>query len=165
MNTMILRPFSKGFLSQFVWTPQTLAFTNEEILSLDRELSEYEQVFLNPDIEKNLISKNELLASFAISKAEDSHLTLQEAQDVYNLLLADPDYDFVGKQLKAKVKLTQKDCDQLEFFNIAKTFRNLNQEPLKIAELTLEKIKELHQNLTQGLDIFQKYLSDFTVYN
>ena len=79
MNTTILHPFSKGFLSQFVWTPQTQPFTNEEILLLDRELSEYEQVFLNPDIERNLISKNELLASFAISKAEDSRLTLKEA--------------------------------------------------------------------------------------
>ncbi|MBI2596659.1 Fic family protein [Candidatus Daviesbacteria bacterium] len=164
MNTLILRPFSKGFLSQFVWIPKIQPFTNKEILSLDRELSEYEQVFLNPDIERNLISKNELLASFAISKAEDSHLTLPEAQDVYNLLISDPDYDFVAKLLKARVKLTQKDYDQLEFFNIAKTFRNLNQQPIKIAELTPEKIKKLHQNLTQGLDLFQKYLSDFTVY-
>lgn len=164
MNTTILRPFSKGFLSQFVWIPQTLPFTNEEILSFDRELSEYEQVFLNPDIERNLISKNELLASFAISKAEDSRLTLQEAQGVYDLLLSDPEYDFVAKLLKAKVKLTQKDYDQLEFFNIAKTFRKLNQEPLSISELTSDKIRQLHRSLTQGLDIFHQYLSDFTVY-
>lgn len=164
MNTTILRPFSKGFLSQFVWTPQTLPFTNEEVLSFDRQLSEYEQVFLNPDIEQNLISKNELLASFAISKAEDSKLTMQEAQDVYNLLLSEKDYDFVGKKLKAKVKLSQKDYDQLEFFNIAKTFRKLNQDPLSIKELTPEKIKEVHRNLTQGLDVFEKYLSGFTVY-
>src|SRR3989344_1556439 len=124
MNTTILKPFSGSFLSQFVWTPQTLPFTNEEILSLDKDLSEYEQVFLNPDVEKNLISKNELLASFAISKAEASELTLQEAQDVYSLIVSDPDYNFVGKKLKAKKKLTQKEHDQLEFFLIARTFRN-----------------------------------------
>lgn len=164
MNTTILQPFSKGFLSQFVWVPQTLPFTNEEVMSFDRELSEYEQVFLNPDIERSLISKNELLASFAISKAEDSRLTLQEAQDVYNLLLSEPDYDFVGKKLRTKVKLNQKDYDALEFFNIAKTFRRLNQEPLSIKKLSPDKIQELHRSLTQGLDIFQKYLSDFTVY-
>src|SRR3989338_8475436 len=164
MNTTILHPFSKGFLSQFVWTPQTQPFTNEEILLLDRELSEYEQVFLNPDIERNLISKNELLASFAISKAEDSRLTLKEAQDVYSLLLSEPDYDFVAKLLKAKLKLTQKDYDQLEFFNVAKTFRKLNQEHVKIEEITPERVKELHRNLTQGLDVFQQYLSGFTVY-
>ncbi len=164
MSTIILKPFSKGFLSQFIWTPQTLPFTNEEILSFDKELSEYEQVFLNPDIEKNLISKNELLASFAISKAEDSRLTLQEARDVYELLVFEPDYDFVGKKLKSKVKLNQKDYDQLEFFNIAKTFRSFNQQPLLIKEITPDKIRQLHRNLTQGLDIFKQYLAGFTVY-
>lgn len=164
MNTTILRPFSGKFLSQFVWAPQTLPFTNEEVESLDRELSEYEQVFLNPDIEKNLISKNELLASFAISKAENSQLTLREAQDVYSLIISYPNYDFVGKKLKDKKKLTQKDYDQLEFFNIAKTFRMLNQKPFSIKELTPERILSLHLQLSQGLDIFKKYLSDFTVY-
>lgn len=164
MNTAILKPFSKGFLSHFMWTPQTLPFTNEEILSLDKELSEYEQVFLNPDVEKNLISKNELLASFAISKAEASELTLQDAQDVYSLILSDPDYDFVAKLLKEKEKLRQKDHDQLEFFNIAKTFRNINQTPFSIKDLTSAKILQLHVDLTQGLDIFNRYLSEFNIY-
>lgn len=164
MNTTIVRPFSGTFLSQFVWAPQTVPFTNEEILSLDRELLLYEQVSLNPDIEKNLISKNELLASFAISKAENSELTLKEAQDVYSLIISDPDYDFVGKKLKAKKKLTQKDHDQLEFFNIAKLFRSLNQKPFPIQALTPEKIRELHRQLTKGLDLFKDYLTEFTVY-
>lgn len=164
MNTTILKPFSGKFLSKFIWVPQILPFTSEEIESLDRELSEYEQVFLNPDIEKNLIRKNELLASFAISKAENSQLTLKEAQDVYSLITSDPDYDFVGKKLKVKKKLTQKDHDQLEFFNIAKTFRKLNQELFSIKELTPSKILQLHRDITQGLDIFKEYLSDFTVY-
>jgi len=164
MNTTIVKPFSGAFLSQFVWAPQTVPFTNEEVLSLDRELLLYEQVSLNPDIEKNLISKNELLASFAISKAENSQLTLKEAQGVYSLIISDPNYDFVGKKLKAKKKLTQKDHDQLEFFNIAKLFRSLNQKPFPIKELTAEKIRELHRELTQGLDIFKDDLSEFTLY-
>lgn len=164
MNTNIIKPFSTGFLSQFIWTPQTISFTNEEIESLDRELVKYEQIFLNPDIERSLISKNELLASFAISKAENSQLTLQEAQNVYSLILSDPDYDFVGKKLKAKKKLTQKDHDELEFFNIAKTFKRFNQEPFLIKELTAERILKLHRDLTQGLDIFNKYLSEFNIY-
>jgi len=164
VNTTILKPFSQPFISDFVWTPQTLPFTSEEIISFDKELSVYEQVFLNPDIEKNLIGKNELLASFAISKAEDSQLTLQEARDVYNLVLSDPNYDFIRERLKAKEKLTNKDYDKLEFFNILKTFRSINQEPFTIDDLTPLKIREFHTNLTQGLDIFKDYLSDFTVY-
>ena len=164
VNTTILKPFSQPFISDFVWTPQTLPFTSEEIISFDKELSVYEQVFLNPDIEKNLISKNELLASFAISKAEDSQLTLQEAQGVYSLVLSDPNYDFIREKFKAKEKLTNKDYDKLEFFNILKTFRSINQEPFTIDDLTPLKIREFHTNLTQGLDIFKDYLSDFTVY-
>src|SRR3972149_9607375 len=109
VNTTILKPFSQPFISDFVWTPQTLPFTSEEIILFDKELSLYEQIFLNPDIEKNLISKNELLASFAISKAENSQLSLAEAQDVYNLILSDANYDFVRRKLKTKEKLTQKD--------------------------------------------------------
>ncbi|TSC86287.1 MAG: Uncharacterized protein G01um101416_710 [Microgenomates group bacterium Gr01-1014_16] len=164
VDTTIFKPFFTTFISNFVWTPQTLPFTSEEIIALDKDLSVYEQVFLNPDIEKNLVSKNELLASFAISKAEDSQLSLQEAQDVYNLILSDPNYDFIREKLKAKKKLTNKDYDELEFFNILKTFRNINQEPFTIDDLTPLKIRRLHINLTQGLDIFKDYLSDFTVY-
>lgn len=164
IDTTISRPFSGSFLSQFVWTPQTLPFKDEEIISFDRELSVFEQVFLNPDIGKNLISKNELLASFAISKAEDSQLTLAEAKDVYNLILYDPNYDFIREKLKAKEKLTQKDYDKLEFFNIAKTFRKLNQIPLTIKELTQENVLELHRQLTRGLDIFKNHLPSFTIY-
>lgn len=163
-DTTILRPFSEKFISGLFWTPQTLPFTSEEIASLDRELSVYEQVYLNPDIEKNLISKNELLASYAISKAENSLLTLPEAQDVYNLIVSDPDYDFIREKLKSRGKLTQKECDKLEFFNILKTFRNINQEEFTINNLTPSKIREIHNSLTKGLDVFKIYLSDFTVY-
>lgn len=164
VDTTILRPFSQPFISDFVWTPQTLPFSDEEIILFDKELSVYEQVFLNPDIERNLISKNELLASFAISKAEDSKLTLQEAQDVYNLILSDPNYDFIREKLKAKEKLTHKDYDKLEFFNILKTFRGQNQDLFTIDDLTPLKVRELHGSLTQGLDIFKEYIPDFTVY-
>lgn len=167
-ETQISKPFSGNFLSQFVATPQTLPFKDNEVMTLDRELSVFEQVFLNPDIEKNLMSKNELLASFAISKAENSQLTLAEAQDVYNHILSDPNYDFVRRKLKTKEKLTQKDYDKLEFFNIAKTFRSLNHPPaggpLSITELTPHEVLTLHHELTRGLDIFKKHLPDFTIY-
>ncbi len=164
MDQLITRPFAHTFLSQFVFTPKLLPFSDEEITKIDRELAEYEQVFLNPDIERNLISRNELLASFAISKAENSSLTLQEAQDVYDVILANKEYSFIGDKLKTKQKLTRKDYEKLEFYNIAKTFRSLNQSPVKINELTPVLIREIHLSLSRGLDIFSKYLPDFTVY-
>lgn len=158
------KPFTYPFLSQFVFTPALLPFTDKEIIKLDRELEEYGQIFLNPDIERNLISRNELLASFAISKAENSTLTLPEARDVYDVILARGEYTFISDKLKAKQKLTRKDYERLEFFNIASTFRNLNQTPVKINEFTPKLLREIHQSLSQGLDIFAKYLSDFDVY-
>lgn len=163
-NIATKKPFAQPFLSQYVFTPTLLPFSDEEIKKIDTELGEYEQVFLNPDIERNLISRNELLASFAISKAENSSLTLQEAQAVYEVILANEEYTFVSDKLKAKQKLTRKDYEKLEFFNIAKTFHSLNQNPIKINELTPKLIRDVHLNLSRGLDIFAKYLPEFTVY-
>lgn len=149
--------FKTPFLSQFVFTCELLPFTDTELIDHDRDLSIFEQVFLNPDIEKSLISKNELLASFAISKAEQSTLTLTEAQNIYDLVLS-------RNKLQAGKRLTQKDHDKLEFFNIAKTFRTLNQTTFTLDTLTPGFVQNLHKELTQGLDVFEKYLNDFTVY-
>lgn len=163
-NIATEKPFISSFLSQFVLTSTLLPFTDAEIVKIDKELATYEQVFLNPDIERSLISRNELLASFAISKAENSSLTLQEAQDVYDVILANEEYTFISDKLKARQKLTQKDYEKLEFFNIARTFRNLNQSPIKISDLTPSLIRDIQQSLSRGLDIFDKFLPDFTVY-
>src|ERR1035437_4248509 len=164
MNKIASKPFTHTFLSQFVLIQKLLPFSDDEIKNIDAELAEYEQVFLKPDIEKNLISRNELFASFAISKAENSTLTLQEAQNVYSLLLTNEEYTFISDKLKKKEKLTQKDYDKLEFYNIAKTFRSLNEAPFSIDTITADDIRKLHQSLSLGLDVFEKYLLDFTVY-
>ncbi|MFH1564537.1 MAG: hypothetical protein ABIC82_01675 [bacterium] len=65
--------FSRQFLSQFIFTRNSLPFFDEEIIAIDKELLNFERLFLNLDIEKNLISKIEF-SSFAISKAENSTL-------------------------------------------------------------------------------------------
>lgn len=161
-STTTLKLFNKPFLDQLILTPSLLPFTDREILQLDSDLNQYEQLFLDPDIEKNLISKNELLASFAISKAENSSLTLQEAQDLYAFILSNKDYSFISEKIKAKKKITRKDYEKLEFFNIAKTFRN--SQTIRIEDVTPQFIQKLHTQLTQGLDVFQSYLPDFDVY-
>ncbi|HCC84390.1 MAG TPA: hypothetical protein DEP87_01800 [Candidatus Pacebacteria bacterium] len=164
-DILIKHPFTTAHLSKFYYAPETINITNEDIFQLDRELTMYEQVFINPDIEKSLIGKNELLASFAISKAENSQLTLKEARDVYELVTTHPDYNFISQKLQTKTNLTQKDYDQLEFFNIVRSFRLLNQQNESVFKLlSTEFILTLHQQLTQGLDIFKDYLPAFTVY-
>lgn len=165
MNKIASKLFTHTFLSEFVFVQKLLPFSDEEIRGIDTELTKYEQVFLNPDIEKHLISRNELLASFAISKAENSTLTLQEARQVYDVVLANEELTFVSNKLKKKEKLTQKDYDKLEFFNIAKTFRDLSESPtITIENITPDLIKKIHHNLSLGLDVFERYLPDFTIY-
>lgn len=157
-------PFSGSFLSSFILTPKLLFFTNDEIISLDKKLNRFEQIILNPEIEKGLITKNEILTSFAISKAENSSLTFAEAQDIYNLMKNDHTYDFLNQKIKNQKKLTQKDHDKLEFFNIAKTFRKISSMRFNFNDLNTNFIKNIHKDLTLGLDIFSKTLPDFTLY-
>ena len=158
------RPFSTPFLDKFILTPSILPLQDKLLIKLDQQLSDYEQVFLDPEIEKSLISRNELLASYAISKAENSQLTLGEAEDVYQLILGNKRYQFIANKIKNKEKLTQKDHDKLEFFNIAQTFHDVNGQVFSLDKLTPEYILNLHQQLTQGLDVFQDYLPDYELY-
>ena len=159
-----IKPFSLRFLESFVLTKDVLPFTDKEIIRLDKELAEYEQVFMDPEVEKHLMSKNELLTSFAISKAENSSLTFGEAQEVYDVVLQRKEYNFINKKLSERKKFTVKDYEKLEFFNIAKTFREENLKLFTIKALTADYIKKIHLKLTQGMDIFHAHLSDFTVY-
>lgn len=156
--------FKNKALKDFVYAKSLLPFTDKEILDLDQRLNEYEQVFLNPDIEKHLLTKNEMLASFAISKAEQSSLTLLEAEEIYNYLIKNPEYDFISQKLKVKKKLTRKDYEKLEFYNITKTFHSLNQKFFNLKKLNIKIISEIHKQLTIGLDIFSKYLPAFDCY-
>ncbi len=159
----VSRLISRLILDRFTFNKAILPLTDEEIVLLDKEINAYETKQLNPDLENNLYAKNELLVSFAISKAENSQLTLDEAREVHHLVVSDPDFDFIKKKLSRK-KLTQKDHNKLEFFNITKTFRTLNQNLFALSDFTPDHLKHVHRLLTRGLDIFADYLPDFTVY-
>lgn len=157
-------PFKSPFISDFTYIPESFSVKDEDIKKLDVELNQFEEIFLDSEIEKNLISKNELLASFAISKAENSELTLEEAQGVYKLVLENKEFDFIHNKMEKGLALDRKDYERLEFFNIAKTFRSLNKEILKIEDITPEFICKIHFEITKGLDIFSKFLPEFTTY-
>ena len=120
-----MTPFTHPFLSQFSFTPKALPLTDKELFNLDQKLEKQEQLLLSLDLEKVLITKNEFLASFAISKAEQSQLTIDEAKNVYKLVVDEESPLFLTKKIKSGQTLTQKDHDRLEFFNVAKTFRFL----------------------------------------
>jgi Fic family protein len=164
MEAKIINLFKSPFIKDFIIVPSRLPFSESELRNFDKILNKFERLYLNPDIEKNLITRNELLASFAISKAEYSSLTIKEAKEVYDLVVSGEDYSFINKKLKQEKKLSQHDHDRLEFFNIAKTFREFNQKSFNLSDLSINFIQEIHNHLTRGMDIFQKYLSDFTPY-
>ncbi len=156
--------FINDYLRSLSFAPELLPFKNGEILSLDGELFQYEETSLSPDVERYLISKNEILTLFAISKAENSTLTIKEAEDVYDKVVNNEEYKFIGGKIISKLSLLKKDYEKLEFYNIAKAFKELRASNFKISDLTPEFIKELHGKITFGMDVFQKYLPDFTPY-
>jgi len=163
MNTT-RQPFKSPFLSRFTIDTSQFPFSNEEIKELDAKLVSYERSILDPDIGKYLLTKNELFASFAISKAENSALSLNEARELYELISRDPTLALVKKELKQKGKLTVKDYEKLEFLNIVRVFKGYNQNLFSLKELNVDFIKELHFQLTKGLDVFDQYLPGFTCY-
>lgn len=156
--------FKQEYLAELDFNIEALPFQNDDIYELDKKLLQYERSFLKPETEKFLITKNELLASFAISKAENSELTLKEAGDVHKLLVENKEYKFIGDKLKLKFKLARKDYEKLEFYNVAKTFMELSKHPLSLDDFDLDFIKDLHGKITFGMDLFQKYFLDFSVY-
>lgn len=159
----IICPFVQPFLSSFFIAPNSLSFKDEDLKEADKKLSVYEKTEIDWSLEKSLRERNDMLVSYAVSKAENSSLTLAEAADIYNLIDDAP--SFLVKKIKEAKKLTQNDYDRLEYYNIAKTFKALAEDGFGINDLTPELILKLHLRLTENLDIFSKHLSSFEVYN
>ena len=160
----IVYPIKKTpYLKEFSTVLDLEKFDNL-IKKLDKELINYEKTIVYPLIEENLISKNGLLTSFAISKAEDSKLTLAEAKSVYKFVLNNKEYKFISNKIEEGKKLTQKDYEKLEFYNISKVFNKFKNANLQIKDLNLDFIKNLHLELTAGLDIFEEKVHEFEPY-
>lgn len=159
----IIYPFVQPFLSSFFVDPNKLPFNEEALKIADQALAGYEKSEIDWRLEKTLRQRNDMLVSFAVSKAENSSLTLAEAADVYNSIDRAP--SFLLNKLKTKEKLTQKDHDKLEYYNIAKIFRLINEQGLRVSELTPELILNLHAQLTENLDVFHGHIVNFEIYH
>lgn len=160
--------FKQKFLSTFFITLERLPLSEEFLRQADNSLAGYEKREIDWQLEKSLRLRNDLLTSFAMSKAENSALTLAEAEELHNLVesgLAGKDYEFLQRKIKAGDKLTAKDHDKLEYFNIVKTFKILNNQGLSLKNLNAKLILDLHRGLTFGLDVFAKHLENFETYH
>ncbi len=75
-------PLKTPFLGQFVLTDANILIPDETLISLDQEVSHLEAA-VPGDVRSQLISRNELLTSFAISKAEKTNkLTIDEMRQI-----------------------------------------------------------------------------------
>jgi Fic family protein len=159
--------FKTPFLNTFFINLSKLNFSDKDLKKIDEILKDYSRQEIDWQLEDDLQDNNQMLASFAVSKAENSSLTLKEAEDIYKAIksgnLGD-DFLFLKDKLKHKEKLTQVDHDKLEYKNIASGFRYFADKKIKIKDLSLDLILDIHHRLTLGLDIFSDYLEGFEIY-
>jgi Fic family protein len=161
-------PFKKNFLNTFFVYQDIFPLSEDFLRETDKLLKDYENKNIDWQLEKALRQRNNFLASFAVSKAENSTLTLAEATEVYSFIEGQSDkkeYAVLCEKIKKGERLKQKDHDGLEYFNISKTFQELNERGLGIKDLSLDLLKDLHKKLTVGLDVFVDYLPGFEPYD
>ena len=160
--------FRKPFLSTFFVNIKRLALNEEKLLAADSVLASYEKTEIDFHLEKALRFHNDFLTSFAISKTENSALTVEEAKELYREI-NNEDGNKKLKLLKSKIAkgktLTKKDHDRLEYYNIAKTLAESQNSGFKLADLNIDFIIGLHKQLTFGLDIFDGILEGFECYH
>ena len=107
----LIYPFNTEFLDKFTYESSVIPFGDNFLRDLDLAVNSFEKSTLDPNIEKYLISKNELFASFAISKAENSALTMTEAKELWERISNNSDFDLLSAKIKSGAELTQKDHD------------------------------------------------------
>lgn len=154
-------PFKSPFLGQFILTDTGLHIPDQAILSLDGEVSHFEHR-INTDVRAALISRNELLTSFAIAKAEKTNkLTIEEMRQI-RASLGDSTYREEYANLPPR-----KAHDTIEYANILETYRwSLEKDNVTADNLSIDLIQRVHRGLTRGLDPYgDKITFGFAPYN
>jgi len=156
-------PLKTPFLGQFVLNDANIRIQDETLISLDQEVSHFE-VAVPADVRSQLISRNELLTSFAISKAEKTNrLNIEEMRQIR----ADVNSGTGGPQpfsnpVVEPLKKPKKAHDRLEYANILRTFRwSLEKGNITAGNLSIDLICRVHAGLTDGLDFFEDKIMEF----
>lgn len=161
-------PFKTGFLSTFFLYRDKIRPNEALLRELDKLAAAYEKKEIDQESLILLRRRNLLLFSFAVSKAENSTLTLAEAEEAYQAVVNGSFGDSLSvlkKKLISGGTLTQKDHDRLEYANIAKVVNSLEGRKIELKDIDSEFIITLHRELTEGLDIFAEHLSGFEPYH
>jgi len=142
-------PLKSPFLGQFTLTDTGLHIPDEAIVSLDGEVSRFEHR-IDTDVRTALISRNELLTSFAIAKAEKTNrLSIEEMRQI-RANLGNARYSEEYANLPPR-----KAHDTIEYANILETYRwSLEKNSITTDNLSIDLIQRVHRGLTKGLDPF-----------
>lgn len=156
-------PFKTMFLRQFILTDADIRIPDETLISLDREVSRFETA-IAMDVRRQLISKNELLSSFAISKAEKTNkLNIEEMRQIRASMneTGAP----VSPSEEEVLRNPGKAHDKLEYTNILRTYRwSLEAGKITARNLSADLIRQIHMGLTEGLDFFKNKIMGFDIY-
>ena len=77
-----------------------MPFGDNLLNDLDLAVNSFEKSVKDPNIEKYLISKTNYSPPFAISKAENSALTMTEAKELWERINNNPDFDLLSAKIK-----------------------------------------------------------------
>jgi Fic family protein len=162
-----LHPFKSPFLSKFFLIFDKISFNEDDLIRMDNLLNSYSKQEIDWQLEDDLQDSNQMLVSFAVSKAENSNISMKEAENIYYAIKEGTlgnDFLFLKEKLQKKKRLSQSDHDKLEYKNIASAFNYFSDKGIKIKDLNLDLILEIHSKLSLGLDVFSDYLSEFETY-
>jgi len=160
--------FSSPFLASFSYYNIDIPFNEHDLRQAESWLAGYQHRNIDWELAKALKFRSNLLASFAISKAEGSALTLKEAESVYNLSLSGrskAEYEQIKAKIDSGKKVFRRDYERLEYVNAVSTFQFFEDKGIRVKDLSPDLILNLHQALTDGLDIFSGQLVDFEPYD
>jgi Fic family protein len=133
------------YLGRFELSRDHINFTDKVFFDLDESIRNH-IVFDNQDLEKYLIAQAEFLSTFSTAKIEGiNDLSDAEAKNILNNFLG------FGKDKPPSV-IRKKELDIREFKNIVRGFRMVCEDGLRATDISVNKLKAIHQTLTEDLD-------------
>lgn len=164
-NTTASNPFKTPFTGSFTFNPALYELPEETIKEFDRKVAEFTSEALQ-DFRETLRNRNELLVSYAVSKAERMNkLHIGEARAIQYELDNDSGYTPAPAAINDEdAREIKHQLDRLEFYNILKTFKAVSKDGITPDDLSIEFICNLHAMLTKGLDNYLAKIKDSSYY-
>lgn len=152
-------PIKRGAFKDFYFNDEDLNFTDDFLKTFDSRIASYEYAALS-NLRQALTERNELFASFAITKAEQTNnIRLSEAKLLYNEITKNPDFKLTP-DTRGKIDTIISAHNSQEFIGIAKAFKWASIPGNITADtLSIDLLKKLHAMMTGELDQFEKIMT------